>query len=354
MGWRLCVYSRACPQAFLRLVLSENMPTMTKSALITVVSCLTACSSGATTATTSSGGTGTTTATASSGSSNDSSSTAGSTTGVSTATNGTGATGTSTGTAGVSTGTGAGTAGSSTGSSTGGGIMVGTTCDPAATPDYVCAPAGYYCDPASSSCVLPPEFAPCNATVGCAMALTCISGLGDGGTSSLCAQTCTTGADCLDPLTTCGAVANTNGKACLLNTGCTSAYLSCNAAESDDGTCYPAMNGDTLYCQQGGPVSANEPCGVTRSDGGSTLCQVDSLCVNFSNDSSACLSICALETPTFPDGGPGCAAYSLCVGSSQGANWGICLLGCTTLADCPSPYTRCVAIEGPTGTFCVP
>jgi hypothetical protein len=339
-------------------LLPANVPTMTKAILATIAVLLCACSSGATTTTTTtSGGVMGSSTSAGSSTGSSSSTTAGSSagiTGTGTATIGSGTTA-STGTTGRSAGSSSGATGSSTGSSTGGGVMIGTPCDPNAMPDTICAPAGYMCDSTSASCQLPTEFSPCSVTVGCATGLTCTPGFGDAGTDKACAQSCSDSASCINSLTTCDAVVGSTGtKACLLNSGCTGAYLACNAAGSNDGTCYPAMSDSMLYCQQGGPIAANEPCGSTREDGGTTLCEVDSICVGFNTTSSACLSLCALGAPTFPDGGPGCGAYSLCIGFSPGTNWGVCLLGCVTVADCPSPYTQCLALQGLSETFCVP
>jgi hypothetical protein len=257
------------------------------------------------------------------------------------------------GTTGSTTGSGTGTTGSSTGSSTDGGIMMGTDCNPTAMPDTICAPAGYYCDPTLNDCQLPPEFSPCNATVGCVAGLSCVAGFG-GANDSLCVQICSTSADCINPLAACSAVGSTSTKACRIDY-CTSAYLPCNSGGSNDGTCIPTMGGSTQYCLQGGPIAANEPCATTRADGGGVdLCQVGSYCVGFEANTTACLSLCALASPTFPDGGPGCSANALCSGFTQGSDWGVCLLTCKRLADCPAPYTLCASAQGIPGMVCFP
>jgi hypothetical protein len=283
------------------------------------------------------------------------SSSTGTTTGTTTAGTSAGTTtGTTTGGSATTTGGGTTTGGSATttGTTTGGNV-IGMSCNPTASPDTVCAPTGYWCDPTSSTCQLPSEFVACNDSVGCATGLTCTAGV-PGASGSICLQVCTDTASCLDPLTACTTVGSTSTMGCLLNNNCTGAYTACNSAGTADGTCYPAASNATLYCQQGGPVAANQPCSSTRANADADLCVIDAICITFGTTSSACLNLCTLGAPAGADGGPGCPSTALCVGLSQGTNWGVCLLGCNTVGDCPSPYTQCVGLQGLNGTFCVP
>jgi hypothetical protein len=277
------------------------------------------------------------------------------------------------GTSGTSSATstgGSGTSGATSGGTTGtggttGGSIVGTSCTPSATSDIdaTCTPAGYFCDYVSSTCQLPPEFAPCLATVGCSSGHHCIPGITNlhGNTGTLCAQPCSQTSDCTNILAFCGTT-SAGAKACqydfcgpgsLPDGGSDNgagAYLTCDSSGTADGLCYPLAS--RLVCDQAGSTALYQPCVSIRMDGGSAgLCGLGATCVDFPDHHSACLQVCAAAAPFLPDGGPGCASGFACTNSSgPGGVLGSCLETCTT--DCPAPLT-CQTFGG-AGRFCAP
>jgi hypothetical protein len=227
--------------------------------------------------------------------------------------------------------------------------MIGTPCDPNATTDTICAPAGYFCDTTTSQCIFPPELAaPCLASVGCATGFTCTSGFGQGGTTSLCCQDCTTTSGCKTDWTACGMAGGNN--VCLPN-ACTTAYMACNAAGTNDGTCFPIFGDTSLFCEQAGASAANQPCTNTRG-GSPDLCVAGDVCVTFGTGAtppSACLTACASASPPT---GPACSTGFICASiSGATGTFGACLQTCTT--DCPSPLT-CQNFGGAIGMACAP
>jgi hypothetical protein len=189
---------------------------------------------------------------------------------------------------------------------------VGAVCDVDAPTDQ-CVSAGLACMPvladAGFVCQVPGEFYSCDANVGCASGLGCHYGI--------CLESCSTTADCWDPLTLCAPYGNA-GNQCLLNE-CEGAngfglWQACGASMPDagDGTCVPLdANAGPSGCQQGGSVSLDGACQLNRGDGGPGFCAVGLLCVvdAVGDNFGICLPACN----GFGGQGPSCGAGTSCV-----------------------------------------
>src|SRR5579863_10134590 len=104
----------------------------------------------------------------------------------------------------------------------GGSAVVGSVCDPTVQPD-LCLSSGLACtpdynggSPTGALCQLPGPFFNCFPATGCAGKLSCIEA-DDAGDPGACVATCTTTADCADPLTTCAQLGGVGPTYCLAN-----------------------------------------------------------------------------------------------------------------------------------------
>jgi hypothetical protein len=159
------------------------------------------------------------------------------------------------------------------------------------------------------------EFQPCSAPTDCECPLTCAFDPGAGENS--CEQPCNVTSDCSSIFTVCSGA----GGSCVVNfcevnlTGAAApgTYDSlCNAAGTDDGTCFEASDGTNYgVCTQGGTgtsatcVALDE---ASRADP-STACPAGQLCFPLSSGNT-CLPVC---DPTGVSG-PLCPMGTTCTG----------------------------------------
>ncbi len=166
----------------------------------------------------------------------------------------------------------------------------------------------------------------------------------------LCVNTCTSSLDCPDELTACGDV---GGADLCAYDSCSNYYGPCNNASTDDGTCFPFLEGTTLVglCEAGGSQATGTlSCATYRSvsAGSSDICVTGDVCVDVEG-ASICEPVCGTEETT-ADGGPGCAAANSCV--ALGGLFGACLESCVQgVTVCPSG-TSC--LQTGQGDVCAP
>jgi hypothetical protein len=250
-----------------------------------------------------------------------------------------------------------------------GGSVVGTVCDPNASPDTVCEPFGLFCDGAilpdggvTGSCVLPGDQSPCLESVGCTAGFSCVANVFAAGTT--CVQQCTHSSDCQSVLKICVPQLISASQAGCGFAGCGSNYYAtCDAQGMADGTCIPFIfNGTTVQgiCVQGGSLGLNAPCAAQRGTAPG-LCSPGNVCVQLYVSSggppmavSACRPVCTVTGPPAPDGGPGCDSQSACTNIFQDQTYGACFETCS-IADpsCPSPLV-CFSLGDPNNGICGP
>jgi hypothetical protein len=271
--------------------------------------------------------------------------------------------------------------GTTTGGLPDGGALVGTPCDPTASPDPVCVPSGLACQSMDLSdgglggiCVIPGDESPCIPSVGCAAGFSCVARVFADGTT--CVQRCSQSSDCQSPFKVCqpqlisptqpGCYFDACGPGSSPDGGMTNGrdfYALCDAEGTADGTCIPfnVSQGAPGSCQQGGSVAQNEPCGARRGDGGLGLCETGQVCVVLNinvngtfTDASACLPVCSVGSPSSADGGPGCASGTSCINLFTAEPFGACLQPCAIAnPDCPPPLV-CLNVGDPTNGLCGP
>ena len=214
----------------------------------------------------------------------------------------------------------------------------------ACTPDYTgTSSTGYYCEP-------PGPFFACLPEVGCAAAnLQCIEA--DAGVAGVCAQTCSTSADCSDPYTVCEALEDGGPTFCLIN-DCDTFWQPCAAQSADggDGTCVffyvDPTYGPLGACLQAGSVPQNGACSYYRG-ATSQLCSEGTVCMV--SDGTAQTGFCMAACDAYFDGGPAC--QGVCVASTPpepppavsladlGNQGGGCAVACDGAGDCTPPYS---------------
>jgi hypothetical protein len=256
------------------------------------------------------------------------------------------------------------------GNGSSGGVAFGTVCDPTALPD-ACLAAGLACtpdytnvSPTGAFCELPGPFYNCFPSPGCAGTLTCVDADPDAGIPGGCLASCTTTADCADPLTACGQLGGLGPRFCLVN-NCSDFWQPCAASVDggSDGTCIYLYDDPTAgpegACMQGGAVPAGGACNYYRG-AGSALCANGTVCmINFSaGDTGLCMASC----DGVADGGPTCLAD--CVAAPPPApppatslldyytHLGGCAQDCTSSPTCPGGLT-CQQV-GPDVFSCLP
>jgi hypothetical protein len=243
-----------------------------------------------------------------------------------------------------------------------GAFVVGSVCDPGTLPDE-CLVSGLACtpdytdtSPTGAFCEIPGPFYSCfppPAGPGCAADLQCVDADVDAGIAGGCLQSCTTTADCADPLTACGHLGGLGATYCLVN-NCSNFWLPCGASVDGgtDGTCVylydDPTEGPEGACQQAGSVPVGGACNYYRGAPGET--DGGLLCTNGSNclidykdgDNGVCMANC----DAYADGGPACLAD--CVLSLPPTpppavslldfytQQGGCAQDCTTSPTCPA------------------
>jgi hypothetical protein len=232
-------------------------------------------------------------------------------------------------------------------------LPAGLTC----TPDYTgVSPTGAFCQ-------LPGPFFFCFPLPGCAPGLTCVDA-DDAGDPGGCLASCTTTADCTDPLTACGPFEGSDQSFCLVN-NCDNFWQACPASvpAGNDGTCVylytDPVDGPQGGCLQGGSVPNGGACNYYRSATAS-LCANGTLCmIDFSAQNSG---VCFPDCDAVSDGGPACLAD--CVVQTPPApppavseldyftQAGGCAQDCSESQSCPSSLS-CQQV-GPGTAACLP
>jgi hypothetical protein len=258
---------------------------------------------------------------------------------------------------------------SSGGASDGGdGGTLGTSCDPTAFTDTVCAPNGYVCQGSvlpdggvTGSCMLPGDQNACLTTVGCSPGFSCVPMVFD--TGPTCVQQCKQSSDCTSAVKICEPQIISSTQSGCVFAGCgmgVDYYSVCNAEGTGDGTCIPFIFNETTVlglCIQGGSIGLNQSCASDRgvSPG---LCQPGSVCVQFTVSSggapvmaSACRPFCTASPPPAADGGPGCDSQSSCANIFTDVTYGACFQNCTIGQpnNCPAPLV-CLDLGGGNNT----
>jgi hypothetical protein len=235
------------------------------------------------------------------------------------------------------------------------------TCTPPAAegdPDPCAADsAGLACnlnsDQVTYSCSLPEEFETCEPSVGCGTeppSMTCQDNSAFGG--YLCVNSCTTGSQCPDELTSCFNVGGSN--ICYYafcgptpdsidgGVNGTGYYAPCDNAATNDGVCLPFTEPSMTLgiCQASGTLAAGATgCAAYRTGSSSNLCDSTSTCIEDpSNGATVCSSICG-GTVTASGGGPSCTSPDTC-NLANSAPYGFCLESCTAgTTVCPTGET---------------
>jgi hypothetical protein len=138
--------------------------------------------------------------------------------------------------------------------------------------------------------------------------------------TSACFLACSSGSDCPDPMTYCGAAQYPDASACLGN-GCGRGpygpntfgpFGLCDSSGVNDGTCLPHFDGDRYQivgaCVQGGDAGVACDPRATRATPWK-LCPAGSVCIDDMNGGG----ICALGCSDSGDAGCLDAGFSACV-----------------------------------------